>query len=238
MGKKYELTDETIEYKGRTLYRIRSLKKFLHVGKGDLGGFVESEDNLEQTGACWLSGNAKAYDKARVMDNAVLYDNAEAFGKAVVRESACLTHDAKAYGNSLVTGNATLHNKARVYGNSCVGERSTLWGNSRVFGDATVLNSAIIGGSAKVKAVVIDEPVYIVDRAIITNRNDYIVCGPLGARQALLTAYLSEGSIYIGAPFQSSTLELNEAFMGSGGYCDDSPALKLFFQMARARFGK
>ena len=51
--KKYELTDITIEYYGRTLHWIKALKKFGNVKKGDIGGFVESEDNLSQTGSCW-----------------------------------------------------------------------------------------------------------------------------------------------------------------------------------------
>ena len=34
-NKKYELTDITMEFKGRTLYRIRALKNFSDVKKGD-----------------------------------------------------------------------------------------------------------------------------------------------------------------------------------------------------------
>ena len=38
MDKKYELTDETMEFDGHTLHRIRALKSFSDVMKGDLGG--------------------------------------------------------------------------------------------------------------------------------------------------------------------------------------------------------
>ena len=56
--KKYELTDETIEVYGTALHRIKALKDFGNVKKGELGGYVESEHNLSQEGNCWVCGNA------------------------------------------------------------------------------------------------------------------------------------------------------------------------------------
>ena len=38
-NKKYKLTNISMRYEGRTLYRIRALKDFLNVEKGDLGGW-------------------------------------------------------------------------------------------------------------------------------------------------------------------------------------------------------
>ena len=64
MNKKYELTDETIIYNGRKLYRIRALKDFANIKKGDLGGYIESEYNLSQNGNGWIYDNAKVYDHA------------------------------------------------------------------------------------------------------------------------------------------------------------------------------
>lgn len=72
MDKKYELTNETREFKGRVLHRIRALKDFGGVRAGDLGGWVEKEDNLSQLGACWVYGNAWVYENARVSGNAVI----------------------------------------------------------------------------------------------------------------------------------------------------------------------
>ncbi len=40
--KKYQLTDETQNYYGKTLYRIQALKDFGDVKAGDKGGWVES----------------------------------------------------------------------------------------------------------------------------------------------------------------------------------------------------
>lgn len=52
MIKKYELTNETITLKnGVVLHRIRALKSFgVVVTKGDLGGWIEKEDNLSHNG--------------------------------------------------------------------------------------------------------------------------------------------------------------------------------------------
>lgn len=39
--KKYELTNETIEYDGVVLYRIKALRSFGSVAEGELGGFIQ-----------------------------------------------------------------------------------------------------------------------------------------------------------------------------------------------------
>lgn len=44
--KKYELTAEFIEKWGKKLFRIKALISFGSVEAGELGGYVEKEDNL------------------------------------------------------------------------------------------------------------------------------------------------------------------------------------------------
>ena len=70
--KKYELTDEFIEHwSGKKLYRIKALVTFGTVVAGQLGGFVESEKNLDQS----LSGNAWVYGNALVRSHAVIFEH-------------------------------------------------------------------------------------------------------------------------------------------------------------------
>ena len=66
--KKYELTNETNLYSNITLYRIKALVDIPRYGvvAGDLGGWIEKEDNLSQDGDAWVCGNAQVYDSARV----------------------------------------------------------------------------------------------------------------------------------------------------------------------------
>ena len=49
---KYELTDETFWLLTHKLHRIKALKDFGDVKKGDLGGWIEKESNLSQDGNC------------------------------------------------------------------------------------------------------------------------------------------------------------------------------------------
>ena len=68
--KKFELTTDSIEESGTTLYRIKALIDFGDVKAGSLGGYVEKEENLSQANTAWVSGNARVYGNARVSDNA------------------------------------------------------------------------------------------------------------------------------------------------------------------------
>ena len=70
--KRYELTEEKKEFLGRTLYRIRALKDFelldgTIIYAGDLGGWIEKEDNLSQEDSAWVSGEAEVYSTTHVM---------------------------------------------------------------------------------------------------------------------------------------------------------------------------
>lgn len=85
--KKYELTDEVLKHAGRVLHRIKAVSSFGDVKEGDLGGWVESEDNLSQEGECWLYGESKVYERARVSGDAVLSGEAEALGCALAFEN-------------------------------------------------------------------------------------------------------------------------------------------------------
>ena len=75
--KKFELTTDSIEESGTTLYRIKALIDFGDVKAGSLGSYVEKEENLSQANTAWVSGNACVYGNARVYGNAWVSDNAD-----------------------------------------------------------------------------------------------------------------------------------------------------------------
>ena len=89
MNDKYEL----INKQPNGLYQIRALKDFSNVSKGDLGGFIEQENNLSVDGNAWVSDNAEVYGDARVFGNA------------------------RVSGNAWVSGNLEVSGNARVSGN-------------------------------------------------------------------------------------------------------------------------
>jgi hypothetical protein len=74
--KKFELVlNDTKVFLGVTVYRIRACVEIscLGVKVGDLGGYVEKENNLDITGNAWVYGNAWVSGNARVSGNAWVY---------------------------------------------------------------------------------------------------------------------------------------------------------------------
>ena len=109
--KKYELTDETTEIDGHTLHRIKALRDFGKVKKGDLGGFIEKEENLSHEGECWVYNDAKVYEEAQVTDDAIVYVNARVYGNAEVCNDAQVSGVSEVYGNARVVGEAKVTGK-------------------------------------------------------------------------------------------------------------------------------
>ena len=115
--KKYELTNEIKNLPGGVvLYRIRALKDFADVKAGDLGGFVQREENLDQNGTAWVYENACVYGNARVGENA------KAFGNAKVHEFAYVGDDAQAYGNADIGGFAKLYGCECAMGDALISD--------------------------------------------------------------------------------------------------------------------
>ena len=118
--KKFELTSETKAFFGKTLYRIRALISFGDVSAGDLGGFVEKEENLDQSGDAWVAGNAVVDGDSWVAGNAVVSGDAWVAGNARVSGDSWVAGNAVVDGDSWVAGNAVVSGDAWVAGNAVV----------------------------------------------------------------------------------------------------------------------
>lgn len=153
--KKYEiLTDaehtKTLE-DGTVLHRIRSLRDGLNFPpKGSLGGWIESERNLDHEGACWVYNDAAVYGKARITDNARVSGNAQIFGAAWVHGHAKVSGNAKIYGNAWLYHDARASGNAKVYDDAKVYNCAHIYGDAEVFGEATIRSGTEIFGTAKV----------------------------------------------------------------------------------------
>lgn len=158
MINKYTLTDNTIIHEGRTLHQIKAVADFWNVHAGDVGGFIESVNNLSQIGNAWVSGNAKVYGNAwvfgdaQICDNALIEDNAKVHGNAWVCHDAKISGYAEIYGHAVVAGHATVCDNTKVY---C---------HAIVRGNAIVRDNADVGGTAE-----------ICKDAQVTSIMDYIV---------------------------------------------------------------
>ena len=92
--KKFKLTSEFIvDISGVKLFRIKALIEFGNVKAGDLGGYIEKEENLSHMGNAWVSGNAQVSGDARVSGNAQVSGNARVFGDAQVSGDARVSGD-------------------------------------------------------------------------------------------------------------------------------------------------
>jgi len=125
MEKKYEL----IKTYGEP-YSIIALKDFTlitgeQIKKGDLGGFVKSEDCLSQDGLCWVMNEATV--EGKVSDNAVVQNDVEIKQNAIVTGNAVIKDSAIVEGT--VSGNAVVQD--RTY----VGPNATVTGNAVVQAD-------------------------------------------------------------------------------------------------------
>lgn len=87
---KYEFTGETKQWNGITLKQIRAIiaiEKY-KIEAGALGGWIENEANLSQSGDAWVSGDAVVSGNAKVYGNAVVSGNAKVYGDAMVSGDA------------------------------------------------------------------------------------------------------------------------------------------------------
>lgn len=161
---KYRLTENHINIGNRILYQIEALKDFGNVKAGDLGGYIESEENLSQYDNAWVYGDAQVFDNARVYGNACVFDNAWVYGNALVYDNAQVLGNARVFGNAKVYdnakvfGNAQVYNDTRVYdnaqvfGNAYVCDNARVYNDARVFGNAQVYDNAEVDGDAQIKS--------------------------------------------------------------------------------------
>ena len=177
-GKKYELTDETMEVEDsekniHTLHRIKSLKEIEDIKVGDLGGWIESEKNLNQEGECWVYDDSKVYGNASVSGDANVYDGSEVRDNAQVYDTANVARtnvsgDAKIYGNAWVYGYDDAIDVQTVYKKGEEPEDDELVDvyaddghepdyhipvirdNVEIYDDAEVIGSSVLSGNVKI----------------------------------------------------------------------------------------
>lgn len=152
MDKKYELLkDDCINYARITLYRIKALRNFGDVKAGDVGGYVQSEDNLSHKGDCWVYYNAKVFNNAKIHDNARIYGNAHISGNVVVFGNAKIFGNAQIYGDAEVFGSARIYGNAKIYDEAGIFDNAYVYGNAEVYQNAKIKYNARVYGNAKIE---------------------------------------------------------------------------------------
>lgn len=167
--RQFELTSFTKKHeydngnKEVTLYRIRATRDIKDHGvkKGDLGGWIEKEENMPGFNS-WIADEAKVYGNSQIKRNALISGNAEVRGISIIDENAKVCenaqvyHSAKVYGNAIISGeakvkeSAIVRGNAKVYGKSNVDDNALIDDNAEIFGNAWIYGYSKIKKDAKV----------------------------------------------------------------------------------------
>lgn len=247
IGKKYRLTEETKEVNGKKLYRIQAIKSFGDVKSGELGGWIESDDNLSHEGNCWVYDNAQVYENAMVYDNARVYGeaevyenarvcrssrvygNARVYGNSQVFETSLVYDNAHVYGNARVYGKANVYNNAYVYGNAEVYGDSWVYGNANVFGNSEVYGNANVFGNAE---VIGNAKVY--ENALIKQKKDFICILPIGRKEDSITFYKTkDGICVVYSYFNGSIDTFEQAVQETHGNNEYAEQFRAAIQLAK-----
>ena len=166
--RQFELTSisqryEYENYKKVTLYRIRATRDIKDHGvkKGDLGGWIEKEENMPGYNS-WIADEAKVFGNAKIKRNALVSGNSIVCGLAIIDENAKICensmvyHSARVSGNAVISGEAkvkekaTVRGNAKVYGKSKIDDNALVDDNTEIFGNAWIFGYSKITESAKV----------------------------------------------------------------------------------------
>lgn len=170
MEKKYEIIQESgIDYNGSHIYAIKALRNFDNVKKGDIGGFIEKEENLSHDGNCWVDRGSIVADNAFVSENAIVGSHSYVGGNARI------------FGNAIVNCFSTVTDDASVSGDVCVTDRACIDCNADVSGNVIICGNSHIG-----------------EHAYIRNQTDYMSITNIGDQRSHLTFYREiDNSIYV-----------------------------------------
>lgn len=187
MRQKYELVKPSTDCGVGRLWQVRALVDIPRYGvkAGDLGGFVENKDNLDQEGDCWIADTATVTRRATVVGDALVW------GDAYVSDGACISGEAQVFGNAKIFDVARIGGKAKVFG------QATVRGNASVLGDAKIHGNAWVRGFTRVTE---NADIFRGDmrcgsfgrNAVIRNSEDFMVFSNVGSELGTLTAYRTD----------------------------------------------
>ena len=120
---KYEITDEVHPHYPN-LRRIRALKSFNDVTVGELGGYVETPNNLSQEGNCWLHDSSRMHDNSHMYGNSCMHDNSH------MHDNSCMYGNSRMHGSSRMYGNSRMHDSSRMHDNSHMHDNSCMTGDA------------------------------------------------------------------------------------------------------------
>lgn len=157
------------------LFRIISLKEFrtkngYDVKKGEVGGYVEGEQNLSQNDFSWIFNTAMVFDDALLIDSTV-HDQAKVFGNCILTDCE-VRRKVRVWGSCTLTG-CYLTDNVDVSGECEVNDTkafnaSVITGKSKVT-KCHLSTGSRIGGNSQVKNTTLQDVSEITGHSIIEN---------------------------------------------------------------------
>ena len=151
-NKKYEILmdkENTIECEGHILHRIKALRDFNDVREGDLGGYVEKENNLSHYGNCWIYDNAKAMDDSRLYGNSIMYGDSRLYGNSAMYDNSRMYGNSEMYGNSLMYDCSKMYDNSAMHGDSLICDGSEMHNNSKIYDNSEMHNNSKMYGNSE-----------------------------------------------------------------------------------------
>ena len=108
MQKKFTLLrNDSVEFLDNdgyhTLFRVKAVRDFGSVKRGDRGGYIEREANLSHEGTAWVGGGAQVYGNAFVCDDAIVDGYAKISGNARICGNAAIGEYERVGGNTILS---------------------------------------------------------------------------------------------------------------------------------------
>ena len=161
LDKKYEIVKGNNKlFNGIEYFRIRALKDFYDVRKGDFGGYIESEDNLSQEGNCWIyddsevfgtthiSGNTKVINKSKIRTKGEIVINDGIIDNTSILDDASIKCDYASFCDTIISGEAIIRVKECHIRNSTIYDFSNIHADDAGIDDSKICGHTIINANS------------------------------------------------------------------------------------------
>jgi NDP-sugar pyrophosphorylase family protein len=165
-----------VTQKNVRIYRIISLQEINNLNYGiippeTIGGYIESESNLDTTDGSWVFHTAKVFDRAKISKNTVVMDNAAVYGDTVVENSIikdwARVHEAAYVADSVLEGKCTARGRSKVMQSTMM--NSTLADNSAVIQKSTLSGGSMVRESGRITKCKLSDTAEVCGNTIAEN---------------------------------------------------------------------
>lgn len=151
-----------------TDFEVVAMDTKYYVSAGTIGGWVQSEKNLED--GSWIAHGAYVFDHAVVRGNSVVRDNSIVYDHAIIKDSLIADY-------SFVYGDCEV-NQTHLTGNSVVKDAAVVVSctmkNSSVISGTSVVTDTHLSGGSRIHNSTVDKSIFedvseASDHAIVSN---------------------------------------------------------------------